>query len=282
MIEEIRAKAADLLRSGKAKCFIGYERASDGLTARPLFAYSEDDVERLVFDKTCAHNLARYLPDMKGQRVGILVKPCDSRSINLLIQEGQVKREEVYIVGVVCEGIHRASWGRPSQELESRCKYCVRHVPVVYDHLVGQPPSSEPQPPASIPEVEDLEKRPAGERLEFWKGLFNRCIRCNACRQICPSCYCPQCFSDQLDPLWTGIRIGLPQNWVWNIGRALHLAGRCVDCEECQRACPMKIPLAILNRKLGQKVRGLFGFEAGLDPEIPIPFATFRKDEDLR
>lgn len=281
MIEGIRAKAVELLRSGEVKCFIGYERASDGLTARPFFAYSADEAGRLIFDKTCAHNLARYLPDMRGQRVAILVKPCDSRSVNVLIQEGQVNREDVYIVGVACDGVHRASWGRLSEELEARCLYCSKRVPVVYDHLIGEPPAPEPQPPAPIPEVEALEGRSAKERWEFWRSHFARCIRCNACRQICPACYCPQCFSDQLDPLWAGIRIGLPQNWVWNLGRALHLAGRCVDCGGCERACPMGIPLAILNRKLAGRVKELFGFEAGLDPKAPFPLATFKKEEAL-
>jgi ferredoxin len=282
MIEEIRAKAADLLRSGEVKCFIGYERASDGLTARPFFAYSADEADRLIFDGTCVHNLARYLPDMRGKRVGILAKPCDSRSINVLIREGQVEREEVYIVGVVCDGVYRTTWGKPSLELQPRCLYCSKRTPVVYDYLIGQPPPApESRHPASISEVEALERKPAAERWEFWRSHFARCIRCNACRQICPACYCPQCFSDQLDPLWTGIRIGLPQNWVWNVGRALHLAGRCVDCEECQRACPMGIPLAILNRKLASRVKELFGFEAGMDPRAPFPFATFENEEEI-
>jgi hypothetical protein len=43
----------------------------------------------------------------------------------------------------------------------------------------------------------------------------------------------------------------------------------------------MGIPWAILNRKLASRVKELFGFEAGMDPRAPFPFATFEKEEEI-
>lgn len=279
MKEQIRAKAKELLEAKEIDCFIGYERASDGLTARPFFAYEPGETERLIFDQTCVHNLARYLLEKRDKRTGILVKPCDARAINLLLQEKQIKRERIYIVGVVCEGVYKVSWGKLSQEIEPHCRYCYTRIPPIYDLLIGQLPKEEKVP--SFPDLERLETKLPEERKAFWDEFFRLCIRCYACRRICPGCYCPQCFVEQLDPLWVGIRIALPENRLWNIGRSIHLAGRCVECGECQRVCPVGIPLMLLNQKLNSEVKKLFAFEPGLSVETPPPFATYKKEEEF-
>lgn len=280
MIDKIRAKAKELLESGQVSCFIGYEEGTRG-KVRPAFVYEPQDVDRLIWDERCTDNLTVYLHQFKNPlkrgeeppRVGILVKPCDSRSLNVLFHEEQIERERVYIIGLTCEGV------RVNGQLQERCQRCSERVPLVYDLLVGEQPEEVGQ--EDYADVARLEGMSPGERLAFWVREFDRCIRCYACRQACPACYCFECVAEQLDPLWTGIAIDLPQKQFFHVMRAYHLAGRCSGCNACEEACPMGIPLSFLNRKIAKEVEALFGYRTGQDAETPPPLATFKKEEEL-
>ena len=105
LVKQIRGKARNLLEEGAVEGVIGYERASDGVTSRPLFVYDPSDTEQFIFDETCAHNLVKYLLNKKGKKMAVVVKPCDSRAINLLLNEGQIERDRVFIIGVGCPGM---------------------------------------------------------------------------------------------------------------------------------------------------------------------------------
>ena len=288
MIEELRAKARQLLDEGEVSCVIGYEMGPRG-QVRPAFIYQPEEVERLVWNQDCTHNLVVYLHDRKappgkGQeppRVAIVVKPCDARALNVLLHEQQIERERVFIIGMACEGIREAkASGSDVAILQARCGRCTERVPVIYDALVGQPPEVEPLE-EEWADVTELEAMTPQERLAFWTREFERCIRCYACRQVCPGCYCFECIAEQVDPLWMGIGIDLPEKTFFHVMRAYHLAGRCVDCAECERVCPMDIPLSLLNRKIAKEVASLFGYRTGEDATVPPPLATFRKDEDV-
>lgn len=280
LTQQIRNQARGLLESGTVKGVIGYERASDGLTARPFFAYEPAAVERLIFDETCTHNLVKYLLNKKNEKMAVVVKPCDSLTINLLLNEEQIKRDMVFIIGVSCSGVVETVWNQKGETLQARCQNCKLSKPVVYDFLVEQAAVERPEGEL-YSDILEMETKPIATRKEFWLEQFGRCIRCYACRQICPGCYCPECFAEQLSPLWVGIRIASKENELWQTIRTLHLAGRCVGCNECERACPMDIPLSLLNRKLEKEVKELFAFQAGLSSEQQPPFATFKKEEKL-
>ena len=104
------------------------------------------------------------------------------------------------------------------------------------------------------------------ERMEFWLSQFDRCLRCYACRQACPMCNCPTCLYERDDSLWVGLGLGLNEKRTFHLGRAFHLAGRCVGCNECERVCPMNIPISLLARRLAAEVEARFGWQAGSEP----------------
>lgn len=280
MIEQIRDKARELLESKQISCFIGYERGTRGKT-HPAFIYNPQEVGRLVWDESCTHNLTVYLhqfknPVKRGEpppRVGILLKPCDTRSLNVLFHEKQIDRARVYVVGLACEGV------KGNGRLAGRCQRCSERLPLVYDLLLGEKP--EPTGREDYAEVADLEAMSPKERLAFWAREFERCIRCYACRQACPACYCFECVAEQLDPPWMGIAIDLSQKQFFHVMRAYHLAGRCAGCNACEEACPMEIPLSLLNRKIAKELEALFGYKVGQDAITPPPLATFKKEEEV-
>lgn len=264
LTDRLREEARRLLTEKQVDCVIGYEVGPRG-RVRPAFLYDPAEADRLVWGPECVHNLTTYLhnkkkPRRRGEeppRVAVVVKPCDSRTLNVLFAERQIERSRVYAIGVACEGVV----GRDGR-LAAKCGRCTDRVPVVYDVLLGEPPAVEPAPD-DWSDLARIEAMSPAERLAFWLREFDRCIRCYACRQVCPGCYCPTCAFERDDSLWVDMGIEVPQKYVFHLGRAFHLAGRCVECDECERVCPMGLPLSLLNRRLVREIEALYGHRAG-------------------
>jgi coenzyme F420-reducing hydrogenase delta subunit/ferredoxin len=286
--QTIRDKAEELLSSGQVSCVIGYETGTHGRT-RPAFIYDRDSVGRLVWNQDCTHNLTTYLrmalnpqTQKKGvpaRPVAVVVKPCDSRAINVLMAENRFDRDKVFVIGVACDGMRESQHTNGDTAiLQERCQQCGERLPAVYDFLVGEPPQVQPIP-ITMPRIAELEAIQPERRMEYWLSQFDRCIRCYACRQACPMCDCPTCLYERDDSLWVGMRIGLDEKRTFHLGRAFHLAGRCVDCHECENVCPMDIPISLLNGKLAQEMQSIFGHRAGIK-SIPSPFVTMLNGEE--
>jgi coenzyme F420-reducing hydrogenase delta subunit/ferredoxin len=274
--EALRKKVKELLAGGQVDCAIGYELGTHGRT-RPAFIYEPEQAERLVWNPDCTQNLTTYLRDklrpIKGKEqpkpVAVVVKPCDSRAINVLVAENAFEREQVHAIGIACDGI-RAGDGT----LRARCAVCNERVPAVYDTLIGDPGEmpAETESPV-LPAIQQLEALAPAERMAFWLSQFDRCIRCYACRQACPMCDCPTCLYERDDSVWVGMRTGVDEKRAFHLGRAYHLAGRCVGCDACEQVCPMGIPISYLNQMLAQEIEKNFGFRAGLAP-VPSPIVS--------
>ncbi|MBN2386044.1 MAG: hydrogenase iron-sulfur subunit [Anaerolineales bacterium] len=274
--DAIRTRARDLLVNGDVECVIGYEVSPHGRT-RPTFVYTPDETERLVWNPGVSNNLTTYLPVKlnKGQQpakaVAVVVKPCDSKAVNVMLAENQFSRAQVHLIGVTCEGVVDAEGN-----LQSRCQSCDERMPVLYDSLVGEPVEGKAlDHPAPVDELEALTPP---ERMEYWLSQFDRCIRCYACRQACPMCNCPTCLYERDDSTYAPLGTGLNEKRTFHLGRAYHLAGRCVGCNECERACPMGIPISRLNQKLAATLAETFGHHAGLEA-IPSPIVTVLSGE---
>lgn len=306
----IREIAKKLLIEKKVDRIIGYEQGTMPLRTTPCFIDDAEDVERLVWNSSCDANLSKYLVCTslgEETKVGIVAKGCDSRSIAVCIVEKQIPRENVVIIGVPCSGlidrkkieakldgkeVLEASFENDEIRVKGQgfnvalpkkdcicnsCLTCGHRNPVMYDVFVGEKvPEMEGN---EFAEVADIESKSAEERWTHFEEELSKCIRCYACRNVCPLCYCKTCFVDQVMPAWFGKTTDLSDTIIYHIIRAYHVAGRCTDCGACSRACPMDINLRELLKKTEKIMKERYNYEAGTSLEEIPPLGEFRMDD---
>ncbi|MGI6488015.1 MAG: 4Fe-4S ferredoxin [Syntrophomonadaceae bacterium] len=293
LTDRVRQTARKLLDGQQVDLVLGWEKGPEPFRSQPVFIREPEEAEQLVFDEFCIHNLSTFLLDYRDgqEKIGIFVKGCDSRGVVRLIEDNQFLRERLYIIGIGCPGMKdplaaaRAASGLNGTEenegLAAKCRECMYPNPVLYDELIGdeQPPHLEGE---RFAQVKKLEGMSAEERWQFFSDMFSRCIRCYACRNVCVACNCRRCIFDETRPQWVGRETNLMDNIGYHVIRAMHVAGRCVECGECERVCPVGIPLMLLNRKLIKDVNELFGpYEASLklEEEASPPLSVYRPDD---
>lgn len=284
MIKQLQEETKKLLWEKKVDLVIGYGKTADGIFTTPCFIENENEIKKLIWDEYCVYNLSLYLPELLKPRtenrkpVGIIAKGCDVKSIIGLIQENQIKREDIVIIGVECQ----EQFIDKDKKLLEKCKFCEVHIPKTYDVLIkNKQPSAMINKPSidTFADVIEFETKTVEERWNYWKKQFEKCIRCYACRQVCPLCYCRECIADQNVPQWILPSPSLKGNVAWNIIRAYHLAGRCTGCGECERVCPVNIPMSKINKKMSKEIKELFDYSPGEDWEVKPPLDDFKESD---
>jgi len=304
MQDKLIARAKELLAEGKVQKVVGWKKGlfEDDITPA-VFTSAEELDKDFVFNKYCKANLSKYLVGitknieiaksttrmnntMAKQRdpnaadapipqetVLVFLKPADTLSFTQLLKENRITRDDVYAIGVPCQD---------TLDGGELCDSCKGKKPVSCNEYLGVDAEADVVPNTSrMEEVAKLEAMTADERFNFWRNEMSRCIRCNACRNVCPACTCEKCVFDN-NALYTTQKVAetnFEEN-LFHIIRAWHVAGRCTDCGECSRVCPQNIPLYLLNRKFIKDINEIYGdYQAGQDMDSKPAMLRFEEGD---
>lgn len=241
-MDDLIKRAKELLETSVVKVVIGYEEGTANRT-RALFVEKAQDAEKLIFDSRCVRNLATYVTKQeikdKG-RMAITATLPVMRSIIQLASEFQVNDNNLLVLGITPES--KLVEFKNLIEVETFVHQYQIEIDVRDKEMLGK-----------------LEKMTSAERWKFWISELTPCFKCYACRAACPMCYCHRCTVDFNRPQWIPVPSHELGNLEWHIMRAMHLTGRCINCDACYNACPLGIPLNLLTKKMLEDIKVNFG-----------------------
>ena len=276
MLAQLQQTCRDLLEQGTVKVIIGSGSAGAGDPPHPVFITKPEDVAQLVWNDQCYANLTVYLTRKDIRALGkpaIIVKGCDARALVVLEKESQIERANLVALGMACTGV-----GQPPA---AKCATCEVRVPAHVDQVIGTAEQPAVDPAQRYADVAAFLQKTPAERLEYWKAELARCIKCYACRAVCPFCYCERCVADKNRPQCIDSSSTLKGNFAWQITRSFHQAARCIGCDECTRVCPAGINLRLLNQALARAAEAQFGYRAGMDAKAePVVGSYSPKDKE--
>lgn len=314
-MQEIVKRAKELLADGTVKRVLGWKAGDLPYNPEPAYFEKEEDLEEFVYNGFCGANLSKYMIEaskLPGKTL-VCLKPCDTYSFQQLMKEHRVDREKAYIIGVGCKGkldiekirkmgikgIKSIAGANLEDEAETltietlygekevpykdamleRCHVCKGKDHMIFDEIIGE--SKETKDGDRFAEVERIEAMSPEEKFAFFQKELSKCIRCNACRNVCPACSCRKCVfdSNKFDSAQKA-NVDSFEEKMFHIIRAFHVAGRCTDCGECSRVCPQGIPLHLFNRKFIKDIDELYGeYQAGADLEERGPLTSYQLDD---
>ena len=311
MQSEMIRRAKELLADGTVNRVIGWKAGDFDYDITPaVFTCPEQLDDGFLYNDFCQANVSKYLikESRKEGKILAFLKPCDTYSFNQLIKEHRIWRDNVYVIGVPCDGkvdvdtvkqkglqgilsmqcdgqtvTAQTLYGEEkfdkADAMSDRCLNCKSKKHVAYDELMGD--EGEVLDSHRFDMVEKIEAMSSEERFNFWRGELSRCIRCNACRNVCPACTCEKCvFDNDASGIAQKAAADSFEENMFHIIRAFHVASRCTDCGECSRVCPQNIPLHLLNRKFIKDINEFYGeYQAGADTESRGPLTDYTTDD---
>ena len=314
-MQELIKRITELLESGEVQRVVGWKKGDLGYNPEPAYFETAEALKDLVYDGFCGANLSKYMIkacDLEGKTL-VLLKPCDTYSFNQLIKEHRISKDKIYVIGVGCKGkldiekikamgikgitavsgveitdpcdtitietVYGDKTVAYKDAMLERCHVCKGKEHKVSDEIFFE--SAETDDGDRFAGVDYIESLSPEEKFEFFKKELSKCIRCNACRNVCPACSCRKCVFDStkfdadrkanVDPF---------EESMFHIIRAFHVAGRCTDCGECSRVCPQGIPLHLFNRKFIKDINEFYGeYQAGAEVDERSPLTNFTFDD---
>ena len=314
-MQELIKRMTELLESGEVQRVVGWKKGDLGYNPEPAYFESAEALKDFVYDGFCGANLSKYMIkacELEGKTL-VLLKPCDTYSFNQLIKEHRISKDKIYVIGVGCKGkldIEKIKamgikgitaisgveitdacdtinietvYGNKTVDYKDamleRCHVCKGKQHKVSDEIFFD--SADTDDGDRFAGVDYIESLSPEEKFEFFKKELSKCIRCNACRNVCPACSCRKCVFDStkfdadrkanVDPF---------EESMFHIIRAFHVAGRCTDCGECSRVCPQGIPLHLFNRKFIKDINEFYGeYQAGAEVDERSPLTNFTFDD---
>jgi len=308
---KIKERVSGLIGEKVADRVLGWERGEFVYDNNPTVIKAGDVEDKLIYNSFCGSNVSKYLVEesKKDGKVIALLKPCDTYSFNQLVKENRVDKENVYIIGVPCGGMLdidkirdlgvsgiesiedsgdkitvNTLYGEKILDkkdvLLEKCLACKGGEHKAFDEVIEGPvPDTGGYDRFGM--VEKLENMTPEERFAFWREQLSQCIRCNACRNVCPACTCNKCvFDNDASGVSSKANADDFEENMFHIIRAFHVTGRCTDCGECSRVCPKGIPLHLLNRKFIKDSNEFYGeYQAGESQEGKWPLVDFTLED---
>ena len=303
-------RAKELLESGEVARVIGWKKGDFCFDPSPASFETVEQLNDFTYDWFCGANLSKYLIQMskKEGKTAVFLKPCDTYSFNQLVKEHRIKRENVYVIAVECLGKLDAEkikakgvslmtgvevlekdvkvtsvYGETTlykpEVVLTKCETCNKTHQVKDEEIIlHERPVRDVN---RFAEVEKLEAMTEDERFAFWREQLSKCIRCNACRNVCPACSCVKCvFDNPASGVAAKANDDKFEEQLFHIIRAFHVSGRCTDCGECSRVCPQNIPLHLLNRKFIKDIDTMYGeYQAGETDEGKTPLTSYTEGD---
>lgn len=108
--------------------------------------------------------------------------------------------------------------------------------------------------------------------------IWQQCIACFACRDICPICWCSDRCEMKKDYFAKDVELPISP-LIYHGSRISHIGLSCVNCGQCDDVCPSDIPISLVFDKVQKKYAKRTGYKAGVSDVVKPPLYSSEKSE---